>query len=83
MSDANCSLTSSFSTSATSDNYSGSTSPTITTTEPILRLPRRLPLGAAPWRHAKHALPSWPYLDLVGCIIATTLRGEVPASFDN
>jgi hypothetical protein len=30
----------------------------ITTTEPILRLPRGLPLGAAPWRHAKHTLPS-------------------------
>ena len=77
-SDANSSSTSSFSMSATSDSYSGSTSPTITTTEPILRLPRRLPLGAGPWCHAKHTLPWWPYLDLADCIIATTLRPESP-----
>ncbi len=55
-----------------------STATTITTNEPILHLPRRLPLGAAPWRQAKHTLPSWPYLDLAGCIIATTLRRESP-----
>jgi len=78
VSDANSSITSSFSTSATFDNYSDSTSPTITTTEPISRLPRRLPVGAGPWRCAKPTLPSWPYLDLADCIIATTLWRESP-----
>jgi hypothetical protein len=81
VSDANSSITSSLSTNATSDNFFGNTSPTITTTEPILRLATRLPLGAAAWRRAKPTLPLWPYLDLADCITATTLRREVLASF--